>query len=167
MRVLLISMLAFLLAGCWTNVTNARPVKERKFEKWDFEKFMQKDEDKTADVIEVQHILIGVKSGLPSATRDETAARSFAIEIYNRAQKGEDFGELVKEYTDDSPPGIYRLTTDKAAGERDRGDDLYFRDNMVEAFGGVGWRLKVGEIGMSKFDPDTSKYGFHIIKRLK
>ncbi|MCF6228309.1 MAG: peptidyl-prolyl cis-trans isomerase [Planctomycetes bacterium] len=162
MRILAISMLAFLLAGCWTNVTNARPVKERKIEKWDFEKFMQRDEDETADVIEVQHILIGVKSGLPAATRDEAAARSFAIEIYNRAQKGEDFGELVKEYTDDSPPGIYILHDDNPrppSGE-------FSRSKMVKAFGNVGWRLKVGEIGMSDFN-DESPYGFHIIKRLK
>jgi parvulin-like peptidyl-prolyl isomerase len=38
---------------------------------------------------------------------------------------------------------------------------------MVQAFGDVGFKLEVGAVGMATFDPKTSKYGWHIIKRLK
>lgn len=37
---------------------------------------------------------------------------------------------------------------------------------MVPAFGDVGFPLKVGEIGVSKYDPQNSPSGWHIIKRL-
>lgn len=38
---------------------------------------------------------------------------------------------------------------------------------MVGAFGNVGFPLKVGEVGLAEYDPTESKYGWHIIKRLK
>jgi parvulin-like peptidyl-prolyl isomerase len=38
---------------------------------------------------------------------------------------------------------------------------------MVPAFGNVGFALKVGEIGIADYDPHTSPFGWHIIKRLK
>ena len=38
---------------------------------------------------------------------------------------------------------------------------------MVAAFGDVGFKLDVGEVGMAPYDPAKSKYGWHIIKRLK
>jgi parvulin-like peptidyl-prolyl isomerase len=38
---------------------------------------------------------------------------------------------------------------------------------MVAAFGDVGFQLEVGEVGMAVYDPVKSKYGWHIIKRLK
>ena len=80
----------------------------------------------------------------------------------DRANAGEDFDALVRELTDDSPPGIYRLSNlgvTSASGE-------YPRNRMVAAFGNVGFGLGVGDIGMADFDPRTSPYGWHIIKRL-
>ena len=41
------------------------------------------------------------------------------------------------------------------------------RDQMVPAFGNVGFKLKVGEIGMAPFDRRDSPYGWHIIKRVE
>jgi parvulin-like peptidyl-prolyl isomerase len=38
---------------------------------------------------------------------------------------------------------------------------------MVPAFGNVGFKLEVGEIGIADYDPLTSKYGYHIIKRVR
>jgi parvulin-like peptidyl-prolyl isomerase len=38
---------------------------------------------------------------------------------------------------------------------------------MVPAFGNVGFSLAPGEIGMAEYDPRTSPYGWHIIKRLE
>ncbi|MDC1142070.1 peptidylprolyl isomerase [Planctomycetota bacterium] len=145
--------MALILTGCPSTGGEAPPVNEVDKAAWNYEEFMSLPEQPVEN-IEVQHVLIGVKAGLPAATRDEKEARAFALEIYKRAQDGEDFDSLVKEYTDDSHPGIYPM-------------DQSSRKGMVPAFGDVGWRLKVGEIGMSDYDPATSKFGFHIIKRLK
>ncbi|MHC4840136.1 MAG: peptidylprolyl isomerase [Planctomycetota bacterium] len=162
MKAVLLMTFAFILVGCPVNSSNSPAVNEVDKTVWDFSEFMQLPED-TASSITVQHCLIGVQSGLPAASRDEAAARSFALELYKRAQDGEDFDALVKEYTDDSHPGIYTMHSD---GSRP-GPGEHKRTGMVPAFGNVGWRLKVGEIGMSDFDSVSSPYGFHIVKRIK
>jgi hypothetical protein len=109
----------------------------------------------TDAAIEVQHILIAFQgSGVPRATRSKDEAKALAQKVHAEAVGGADFGELVKKYTDDSAPGIYPMTS---AG----------RTRMVRGFGDVGWRLRVGEIGVAPFDAAASPYGWHIIKRLK
>ena len=118
-----------------------------------------------AEHIEVQHILIGFKGSVPgkNITRTQEEAKTLAAEILARARKGEDFLALVKQYTDDSAPGIYRMAnTDVpiAPGESPRG-------GMVKGFGDAGFSLKVGEIGMAAYDPQASPFGWHIVKRLK
>ncbi|MGE0552335.1 MAG: peptidylprolyl isomerase [Gemmatimonadales bacterium] len=47
------------------------------------------------------------------------------------------------------------------------GPDYYPRQGMAPAFGDVGWRLQVGQIGVAPFDPDKSPFGWHIIKRVE
>lgn len=39
------------------------------------------------------------------------------------------------------------------------------RDQVVPAFGNIGFGLKVGEVGIAAFDTTTSPYGWHIIRR--
>ncbi len=105
--------------------------------------------------IELQHVLIAFQgSGVPTATRTKEEARKLAEQVYAEATGGADFLGLVKKYTDDSAPGIYPMTKAGRAG-------------MVQAFGDVGFRLKVGEIGVADYDPTASPFGWHIIKRLK
>ncbi|MCH2184080.1 MAG: peptidyl-prolyl cis-trans isomerase, partial [Mariniblastus sp.] len=77
---------------------------------------------------------------------------------------GENFGKLVKEYTDDSPPGIYEMAN---FGETNVPQGVYERKGMVAAFGNVGFPLPVGGVGLAVYDPQTSPYGWHIIKRIK
>jgi hypothetical protein len=126
-----------------------------------------------ADHITVQHILIGFKDavgfqGSPpgkAATRTQDEAKKLAYDLLAKAKAGDQalFDQLVKDNTDDSPPGIYSLANNgvtPAQGE-------YPRGGMVPAFGNVGFSLKVGEIGISDYDPATSPYGWHIIKRIK
>ena len=43
----------------------------------------------------------------------------------------------------------------------------YSRTGMVPAFGDVGFKLAVGAIGVADYDPRTSPYGYHVIKRLQ
>lgn len=118
--------------------------------------------------VTVQHILISFKGSAipkPEVTRSQEDAEALAREVFERAKKGEDFDALVKEFTDDEHPGIYKMynldvTPDQSVKE-------YPRAGMVKAFGDISFSLVVGEIGMTEFDPETSKYGWHIIKRLE
>ncbi len=106
--------------------------------------------------IQVQHILIAFKGAprMSGITRSKEEAKALAQKVYAEVIGGGDFGALVEQHTDDSAPGIYPMT------KRGRG-------SMVKAFGDVGFRLKVGEIGVAPWDATASPYGWHIIKRVK
>ena len=121
--------------------------------------------------ITVQHILIGFKDAVgfqgnpppKAAARTQDDAKKLAYEILDRAKKGENYDDLVKQYTDDQAPGIYSMSNIGATP----GTGEYPREGMVAAFGNVGFTLKVGEIGIADYDPTTSPFGYHIIKRVK
>ncbi|HEY3157024.1 MAG TPA: peptidylprolyl isomerase [Candidatus Eisenbacteria bacterium] len=115
--------------------------------------------------VQVQHILIGFSGSVTgkniSRTKDE--AKTLAYQILDRARKGENFDELVRQYTDDSPPGIYGMSGIGVAPQAGE----FPRDRMVPAFGNVGFSISPGNIGIADFDPQASPFGWHIIKRLK
>ncbi len=118
-----------------------------------------------AQHITVQHILIGFKGSVPGKpiTRTKEEARTLAYSLLAKAQGSADFDQLVKDNTDDAPPGIYGMANTgvtPASGE-------FAREGMVPAFGNVGFTLQVGQIGIADYDPQTSPYGYHIIKRIK
>lgn len=115
--------------------------------------------------VQVQHILIGFAGSIPGKgiTRTKEEAKKLAYEVLEKARSGADFETLVRQYTDDSPPGIYGMSgvgVAPAQGE-------YPRNQMVPAFGNVGFAISPGNIGIADYDPTTSPYGWHIIKRLK
>ncbi|MBI5363745.1 MAG: peptidylprolyl isomerase [Planctomycetes bacterium] len=106
--------------------------------------------------IQIQHVLIAFK-GVPrvaNVTRSKEEAKALAEKVYADAVGGADFLGLVKQYTNDSAPGIYPMTKAGRAG-------------MVKGFGDVGFRLKVGEIGVAPWEATASPFGWHIIKRVK
>lgn len=115
--------------------------------------------------VTVQHILIGFAGSVPGKgiTRTQAQAKELAYQILERARKGENFDELVKKYTDDSPPGIYKMS---ATGVN-HAQDEFPREQMVPAFGNVGFNISPGNIGIADYDPKASPFGWHIIKRLK
>jgi len=120
---------------------------------------------KEPEKITVQHILIGFKNRIPDKPleRSKQEAKKLAFELLQRAQDGEDFDALVKEYTNDNFPGIMLVTNSKApqvAGGRKR-------SQLVPKFGDVAFRLEVGEVGMANFNTAVCPYGWHIIKRLE
>jgi len=117
--------------------------------------------------VTVQHILIAFQGTIPDAgiTRSRADAQKLAQELLMRARQGEDFDALVRQYTNDAYPGIYNMANAGAAP--DAANKEFSRTRMVKAFGDVSFGLKVGEIGMAVYDPVTSKYGWHIIKRIK
>jgi hypothetical protein len=115
--------------------------------------------------IEVQHILIGFVGSVPGKpiTRTKEQAKKLAYEILSEAHQGANFDSLVAKYTDDRPPGIYKMAApgvSHAVGE-------YPRDQMVPAFGDVGFAISPGNIDIADYDPAKSPYGWHIIKRLR
>ena len=124
----------------------------------------KKQKEEVRQVV-VQHILISFKgsNSKKKVTRSKKQADQLAYELLERAQKGEDFDALVKEYTDDSHPGIYTMNN------RDRGKPPggVNRTDMVPEFGDVSFGLEVGELGIARFSMGGSPYGFHIIKRLE
>jgi hypothetical protein len=115
--------------------------------------------------IKLQHILISFAGKVPgkNVTRSQDEARALAGQILERAKKGEDFDELVRTNTDDRAPGIYAIANSGVTP----GSGEFSRDRMVAAFGNVGFSLAPGEIGMAEYDPRTSPFGWHIIKRLE
>ncbi|MCF6228351.1 MAG: peptidyl-prolyl cis-trans isomerase [Planctomycetes bacterium] len=128
--------------------------------------------DEIADnQVTIQHILIGharIKGKKKYLTRK--AASKLAAEVLKKAQAGEDFNELVKEYSYDynenNPSGEYKLFNKEATGSMAKVEGNK-RDSMVKHFGDVAYRLKVGEIGVAVKSLNDSPYGFHIIKRIK
>jgi hypothetical protein len=119
------------------------------------------------DYVTVQHILIAFKGSIPkdSVQRTRFEAEILMKEIFKRAKEGHDFDKLVKNFSDDQYPGIYKMTNFNV--EPDESEGEYARSKMVKAFGDVSFKLPVGRIGLTKYDPETSKYGWHIIKRIE
>lgn len=120
---------------------------------------------KEPERVQVQHILIGFKGSVPGKpiTRTMEEAKALAYQILERARKGEDFGALVREFTDDRPPGVYAMSNNGVTPNPGE----YARSGMVPAFGNVGFAISVGNIGIADHDPKTSPYGWHVIKRVK
>jgi peptidyl-prolyl cis-trans isomerase C len=118
--------------------------------------------------VTVQHILIAFKGSLPDdtkVTRSKEDAEKLALQVFERAKAGQDFAAMVKMYTNDSYPGIYKMTNKDVTPDRSKQE--YSRTGMVRAFGDVGFSLEVGGVGLAVYDSATSKYGWHIIKRLE
>jgi parvulin-like peptidyl-prolyl cis-trans isomerase-like protein len=113
----------------------------------------------------VQHILIGFAGSVPGKgiTRTKEEAKKLAHEILDKARKGANFDTLVTKYTDDSPPGIYRMSASGVPPQMNE----YSRDQMVPAFGNVGFAISPGNIDIAEYDPAASPFGWHIIKRLQ
>jgi parvulin-like peptidyl-prolyl isomerase len=124
----------------------------------------KKNKPKEPEFVTVQHILIsfGRKASKP-VDRNKKQAEEFAWELFDRLEAGEEFDAAVKEFTDDSYPGIYTMTNRGAA----RRANSVTREGMVPSFGDVAFKLEVGEIGMAKYHGGLSPYGWHIIKRLE
>jgi len=115
--------------------------------------------------VRVQHILIGFQGSLPGdrATRSKREAEKLAEELFEKARaRPSDFPDLVRAHSDDQAPGVYHLTN---FGVKAEGNE-FPRGQMVPAFGNVGFKLKVGEIGLARHNSVTSPYGYHIIMRL-
>jgi parvulin-like peptidyl-prolyl isomerase len=114
------------------------------------------------EMVHVSHILISTqdpvtKTDLPDDKK--TAKRKLAEDILKRAKAGEDWGKLVKEYTEDQ-------------GSKDKGGEYTFARAsatldptrmMVKEFEDASFALNPNQIS----DIVTTSYGYHIIKLLE
>jgi hypothetical protein len=113
-------------------------------------------EERDVGSVLVQHLLVSFQGapGISGVDRGRAAAEALAAELFARARNGADFDELIREYSSDSPDGMYSLSRESRTG-------------MVKGFGDVAWRLDVGEYGVAPYDPQTSPLGWHVMKRLR
>ena len=118
---------------------------------------------KEPERITLQHILISFAGTQTEATRSKAEAETLAKDVVERLKKGEDFTAVMKQLSDDPGPGVYSLANRGAAKQRGE----YGRQEMVPAFGDVGFALEVNGVGLAPFDPAASPFGWHVIKRLK
>lgn len=125
------------------------------------------DPQKEPDAVVVQHVLVGFRGSVPGKpiARTQEDAKKLAEDLLARAQKGENFDVLVQQFTDDSAPGIYRLSNFGQPGGLE--EATFPRAQMVRAFGDVSFSLDLGEVGLASYDSVTCQYGWHVIKRLE
>jgi peptidyl-prolyl cis-trans isomerase C len=112
------------------------------------------------EMVRVSHILLSTRdpiTGAELSAEQKTAKRKQADELLKRARGGEDFGKLVKEFSEDP-------------GSKDKGGEYTFprasadpRRAMVPEFEAAAFALKTNEIS----DVITTQYGYHIIKLLE
>lgn len=131
---------------------------------------------KEPDHIKVQHILIGFAGSVPGKpiTRTREEAEKLAKDVFAKVKKEAknkkpNFTKLVTEYTNDASPGIYAMSNRGVEPKQsaDPQQREFPRQGMVPAFGDVGFGLKVKEVGLAKYDPQKSPFGYHIIIRLE
>jgi len=116
--------------------------------------------------VTVDHILIGVTGALP-VDRSAEDARALTDEIVERLKAGEDWETLKQQYSDDRPVSGPARGPYPLANRGMNPGGAAPRENMVQGFGDVSFGLEVGEVGVAEYDPRKSKYGYHIIKRIK
>ena len=114
--------------------------------------------------IQVQHVLVGFSGSVPGKriTRSQDEAKTLAYDILKRAQGGADFNALVREHTDDSLPDIYAMSNKGSPPARasSRGRGWWPRSATWASPCRWGY-------GVADFDPRSSPFGYHVIKRLK
>jgi len=119
-------------------------------------KFFDDNPDKfeVPEEVRVSHILISTLDPLtqhPLPSDQKKVKEQLARDIRARAEKGEDFTKLVKQYSEDP-------------GSKDKGGEYKFpRGQMVPEFEAAAFSLKPNQIS----EIVETQYGFHIIKLLE
>lgn len=106
-----------------------------------------KSEFSQPEMVKARHILVRVPSDANEKAWSEAEAK--IKDIKKQLDKGKDFAELAKQYSDDP-------------GSKDRGGDLGFfpKGRMVPEFETAAFALKPGETS----GPVKSPFGYHIIQ---
>jgi peptidyl-prolyl cis-trans isomerase C len=111
------------------------------------------DKFKMPERVRAAHILISTQDSAHQAVPAEAKKEKLKLakDLKARADKGEDFAALVKQYSDDP-------------GSKDKGGEYTFkRGQMALEFESAAFSMKVNQIS----DPVETQYGYHIIKLLE
>jgi parvulin-like peptidyl-prolyl isomerase len=104
-----------------------------------------------AEKVRASHVLVSTmdkESGEPLSEDKKKEKEKLAKDIKARAEKGEDFAKLAKEFSDDP-------------GSKDKGGEYTFgRGEMVKEFEAAAFSLKTNQVS----DIVETRYGYHIIK---
>ncbi len=145
------SRLAILIAlSCAACSGNATDRMERAIQE------LMRRPEQPVEAITIQQVLVAFRGAprIENCTRSQDEAKALAAHVYELAVAGNPFDTLVKQFTNDTPPGILQL---RKAG----------RASTTAGLSDLGFRLAVGEIGVCPFDAVTSPHGWHIVKRLR
>lgn len=111
------------------------------------EKLLKEAYDRMQTDIRASHILI--KTSFNDLPEDTLKAYNKVMDIRKRVLKGEDFGKLAKEFSEDP------------SAKQNEGDLGYFSVlRMVYPFETAAYTTKIGEVSM----PVRTQFGYHIIK---
>lgn len=112
-------------------------------------------------LISVQHLVVmhaGSMRGKSSVKRTREQARQRAEVALRRVRAGEDFGTIVRQFTDEPLRGA------RPGGFEETGVLENIRGGVTVArFENVAFFLAVGEVS----DVVETEFGFHLIKRLR
>lgn len=109
---------------------------------------LKKMYNRMKEEIRASHILIRVD--VNSSPEDTLRAYNKALELIERLNKGEDFGDLAYEYSEDP------------SAKQNRGDIYYFTvGQLIPQFEDAVFEMKVGEITQK---PIRTTFGYHIVK---
>lgn len=98
--------------------------------------------------IRASHILIRIEQN--DSPEDTLRAFNKAMELIDRINKGEDFGELAYEFSDDP------------SAKQNKGDIYYFTSGqLIPQFEDAVYEMKVGEVTQR---PIRTTFGYHIVK---
>src|SRR5439155_19815101 len=105
------------------------------------------------EMVRVSHILISTRdaSGQDLGDADKKKKKDLAEKVLKRAKGGEDFSKLIAEFSEDP------------ASKDKKGEYTFPRGRMVPEFEASAFALGVNQIS----DLVTSKFGYHIIKKLE
>jgi len=116
----------------------------------DAEDFYKKNPEqfKMPERVRASHILIKVE---PEAKPDDVKAKQKAAgAVLDRVKKGEDFGKLADELSEDP------------SAKQNHGDlDFFQKEQMVPEFADAAFKMKKGDVSA---EPVRSQFGYHIIK---
>ena len=123
--------------------------------------------DEAAHVV-VQHVLISFDGAdIPrdaGVTRGKADAQRLAQRVLADARSGREFADLVRLYSDErAGNGTYEIANwgvTPGANERER-------RGLVRGFGDAAFRLAPGDVTLVEYDPSSSPFGWHVIKRLR
>lgn len=125
--------------------TLSKPVRTR----FGYHVIFVKDNRPARGEIRVSHIM--VRASADMSAEDQKRAEEKVNEIYSRLEKGEDFGSLAKEFSDD-----------KASAKNEGRLPWFGTGRMVPAFEDAAFAL---EQNGQYSSPIKTNYGWHIIKR--